>query len=55
MREVYQSLKMGRRGIGVELKDSYFQQSVLNCKNIVKELEEKERNQEITMDDYISR
>ena len=52
---VYQSLKMGRRGIGVELKDSYFQQSVLNCKNIVKELEEKERNQEITMDDYISR
>ena len=29
---------MGRRGIGVELKDSYFKQSVLNCENILKEM-----------------
>ena len=35
---VYQSLKMGRRGIGIELKDSYFKQSVLNCENILKEI-----------------
>ena len=35
---VYQSLKMGRRGIGIELKDSYYKQSVLNCENILKEI-----------------
>ena len=29
---VYQALLMGRRGIGFELKDSYSQQAVLNCK-----------------------
>ena len=37
---VYQALKMGRRGIGIELKESYFKQSVLNCENITKELED---------------
>jgi hypothetical protein len=31
--EVYQSLKMGRRGIGIELKESYYKQAVLNCEN----------------------
>lgn len=35
---VYQALKMGRRGIGIELKDSYYKQSVLNCENILKEM-----------------
>ena len=29
--EVYQALKMGRRGIGIELKESYFNQAVKNC------------------------
>jgi hypothetical protein len=29
---VYQALLMGRRGIGFELKDSYYQQAVLNCR-----------------------
>lgn len=29
--EVYQALLMGRRGIGVELKPSYYQQAVKNC------------------------
>jgi len=29
---VYQALLMGRRGIGFELKDSYYDQAVLNCK-----------------------
>lgn len=29
--EVYQALKMGRRGVGIELKESYYKQAVLNC------------------------
>lgn len=29
--EVYQALKMNRRGIGIELKESYYQQAVKNC------------------------
>jgi hypothetical protein len=32
--EVYQALKMGRRGIGIELKESYFRQAVENCKEV---------------------
>lgn len=31
--EVYQSVIMGRRGVGIELKRSYFQCAVENCKN----------------------
>lgn len=31
--EVYQSIKMGRFGIGFELKESYFVEAVKNCKN----------------------
>lgn len=31
--EVYQALKMGRRGIGIELKPAYYDQAVKNCKN----------------------
>ena len=34
--EVYQALKMGRRGIGVELKESYYNQAVINCENAEK-------------------
>lgn len=30
--EVYQSIKMGRFGVGFELKDSYFNEAVKNCK-----------------------
>jgi DNA modification methylase len=29
---VYQALKMNRKGIGIELKDSYYEQAVKNCK-----------------------
>lgn len=29
--EIYQALIMGRKGIGIELKESYFRQAVLNC------------------------
>lgn len=31
--EVYQGLLMGRKGIGIELKESYYAQAVLNCRN----------------------
>jgi DNA modification methylase len=31
--EVYQALKMGRRGVGIELKRSYFDIACRNCKN----------------------
>lgn len=30
--EIYQSLLMGRRGVGIELKESYYNQAVSNCK-----------------------
>ena len=32
--EIYQALKMNRRGIGIELKESYYEQAVKNCKNV---------------------
>ena len=32
--EVYQSVKMGRKAIGAELKPSYFRQAVKNLKTI---------------------
>lgn len=31
--EVYQALKMGRRGVGIELKPTYYKQAVKNCIN----------------------
>ena len=31
--EVYQALKMGRRGVGIELKESYYNQAIKNCYN----------------------
>lgn len=31
--EIYQALKMGRRGIGIELKKSYFEIAQRNCRN----------------------
>ena len=31
--EVYQALKMGRKGIGIELKHVYYRQAVKNCIN----------------------
>ena len=33
--EIYQALKMGRRGLGIELKESYYEQAVANCTGIV--------------------
>lgn len=33
--EVYQALKMNRKGIGFELKQAYYQQAVKNCNNAI--------------------
>jgi hypothetical protein len=33
--EVYEAIKMNRKGIGFELKESYFNQAVNNCKKAV--------------------
>ena len=35
--EVYQALKMGRNGIGIELKKSYFKIAEKNCRHAVEE------------------
>ncbi len=35
--EVYQAIKMGRYGVGFELKDSYFNEAIKNCKNAEQE------------------
>lgn len=35
--EVYQSVKMGRRGMGIELKDAYYEQAVKNMKSLEQE------------------
>lgn len=43
--EIYQAIKMGRRGIGIELKESYYQQAVKNCMRA-----ETEANQVTLMD-----
>lgn len=33
--EVYQALKMGRRGIGIELKESYYKQAIKYCEEAI--------------------
>lgn len=38
--EIYQSLKMKRRGVGIELKESYYNQAVLNCEGAINEGEQ---------------
>lgn len=39
--ELYVAVQMGRRGLGAELKDSYFQQAVVNMKNAKADYAEK--------------
>ena len=34
----YTALKLGRRGLGIELKESYYNQAVLNCKTAVNDM-----------------
>lgn len=43
--EVYQAIKMGRRGIGIELKPTYYQQAVKNCRNA-------EENKQLSLEDF---
>lgn len=45
--EVYSPVSMGRFGIGIELKDSYFKQATLNLKEADKRF--KEKNKQVTM------
>lgn len=46
--EVYQAVKQGRFGIGIELKESYYQQAIRNCEKAV------ESKNETTIFDIIS-
>lgn len=39
--EIYQSLLLGRRGVGIELKTSYYEQAVLNCKSVINQPKKK--------------
>jgi len=40
--ELYQSVKMGRKGIGFELKESYYNQAKINLMNVVKDKAQQE-------------
>lgn len=46
--EVYQAVKMGRKGIGIELKNEYFNQAVMNLETLDDE------RQQMTLEDFIS-
>lgn len=46
--EVYQALQMGRRGIGIELKDSYYKCAVENCKSA------EEEDTQMSIEDWIN-
>ena len=35
--EAYMAVKMGRKAVGIELKDSYYRQAVKNVKSVVEE------------------
>ena len=39
--EIYQSLLLGRRGVGIELKTSYYNQAVSNCKLVINQPKKK--------------
>lgn len=47
--EVYQALQMGRKGIGIELKGSYFKCAVENCKSA------EEEDMQLSIEDWIGR
>ncbi|MCK9577469.1 MAG: site-specific DNA-methyltransferase, partial [Clostridia bacterium] len=47
--EIYQAIKMGRKGVGIELKSSYYKQAVLNCKQAECECEQP------TLFDYVEK
>ncbi len=41
--EVYSPVSMGRKAVGIELKDSYFKQAIKNLKEVKKRLSDKEQ------------
>jgi DNA modification methylase len=43
--EVYSPVSLGRKAIGIELKDSYYKQAILNLKEAEKRFKENESNQ----------
>ena len=47
--EIYQALKMNRRGVGIELKESYYKKAVENCKEVESECEQP------TLFDYVEK
>jgi hypothetical protein len=44
--EVFSPVSMGRKAIGIELKDSYFRQAVMNLKEVDKRFSNKKIKQE---------
>jgi DNA modification methylase len=38
--EIYEAVKLGRKGIGIELKESYFNQAISNIKSALEETEQ---------------
>ncbi len=46
--EVFSPVSMGRKAIGIELKDSYFKQAILNMKEAEKRFRENVKQQEIS-------
>lgn len=44
--EVYQAVKIGRRGIGIELKPTYYRQAVRNVENALQNLDNEEMEME---------
>jgi DNA modification methylase len=48
--DVYSPVSMGRKAIGIELKDSYYKQAILNCKEAEKRFNEKNIKQPTLFD-----
>lgn len=47
--EVYSPVSMGRKAIGIELKDSYFKQAKLNLKHAEKRFNESNQNKQLSL------
>ncbi len=45
--EVYSPLSMGRKAIGVELKESYFKQAIINMESVVERFEKKPKQEKL--------
>jgi DNA modification methylase len=49
--EVFSAVSMGRKAIGVELKDSYFKQAIINVQEAEKRF--KEKSEQLSMFDSL--